>query len=160
MSIKCSSKYTNSYSRKCVWKCHGKCRPCCLGLNVLIISFSCQAEYIWANINIYLHLFLNFFITAEMAQVDEVLLYGRQRPLRPAKSMTWWCKDSGHQQSWYWPCSPRIVQLGTWEFKSLCKLFVKSFYIQSSFSLEITIFCDGGWVKLPFCVSDRICGTL
>ena len=43
----------------------------------------------------------------------EILSQGRQGPILPTQSlplllMTWWCKEPGHQQPWYWPGSPRM----------------------------------------------------
>ena len=35
-------------------------------------------------------------------------------PLIPCLLMTWWCKEPGHQQLWYWPISPWYSSLSTW----------------------------------------------
>ena len=43
-----------------------------------------------------------------MIEIAEILLRGRHWLYHPTWSiscllMTWWCKESGHQQQWYWP---------------------------------------------------------
>ena len=48
-----------------------------------------------------------------MAQVIEVLPWGRQGPLYPVQSIprvmiTWWRKKPGHHQPWFWLSYPRI----------------------------------------------------
>ena len=65
-------------------------------------------EFVLENINIHLHLLS--LLNPGKVEVLEILPYGRQGHVFHVKStsylmMIWWCKESGHQQPWYWPTS-------------------------------------------------------
>ena len=59
--------------------------------------------------------FLSIF-SIEIVQVIEILPLGRQLPFYPVYSiplllMTWWHKQPGHPQQWYWSSSTRIFHI-------------------------------------------------
>ena len=61
---------------------------------------------------------LTSFLTTEMTQVFEILPHKRQAPVYSTYSiewllMTWRRKEPGHQQLWYWPRLPWIIQAHT-----------------------------------------------
>ena len=48
-----------------------------------------------------------------MAQVVKILHVEHKDSLYPPNQnqmllVTWWCKEPGHKQQWYWPSCPRI----------------------------------------------------
>ena len=49
-----------------------------------------------------------WMLDIQMAQVIEICHHERQGPISPAWPIQ--CNEPGHQQPWYWPCSPRIFQ--------------------------------------------------
>ena len=80
------------------------------------------AEFIFGNIKMYLY-FLSF-LNNEMVQVVKFLCCGRQGHVYlgwsiPWLLMSWWRKEPGHQQSWYWPISP-MAEL-TWNIPVLAQ---------------------------------------
>ena len=75
------------------------------------LSNPCTNGFILENM-INILTFLSF-LNSEMVQVVEGIPHGRQRHLYPTKStswllMAWQCKESCHQQPWYWPSPYRL----------------------------------------------------
>ena len=78
----------------------------CKNMISMIPEFVLLCQIWFRNKNMLWH-FLPF-LNAEMAQVVEIFLHGRRGPIylaysRPWLLMSWWLKESGHQQPQYWP---------------------------------------------------------
>ena len=59
--------------------------------------------------------FNEVLIKIEMDYAVEIFAHGNHQSMYLTQSMpwllmTWWCKEPGHQQPWYWPISPRMLQ--------------------------------------------------
>ena len=72
-----------------------------------------RANFLWGKINIYLHFV--WFLHIDTTQVVEILPQIRQEPTYSTKSiswllMSWWRKEPGHQQPWYWSRQTKITR--------------------------------------------------
>ena len=72
-----------------------------------------HAKFFRRNKNIYLH-FMSF-LHIDMTQVVEILPQVRQGPTYSTESvswvlMSWWRKEPGHQQPWYWPSETELTR--------------------------------------------------
>ena len=86
---------------------------------------------------IHLH-FLSFHNTG-MMQVFETFPHGRQNPicftwLTPWLLMTWWRKEPGHHQPWYWPSL-----YGIFHFMHQRGLFLASYYFLQTKAINVKI---------------------
>ena len=80
--------------------------------NIWWLISLCHAESIFASINTYFQ-FLSF-LDIKLAQGVVFFLHEDMEPIYPSKStslllMSWPCKEPGHQQLCYWPCSFQIL---------------------------------------------------
>ena len=105
-ALKFSALYKNSMFR-CMDDifCGVPIVPSFCSIQTLVVN-PLRAKFFRGNINIYLHLMSLLHI--EMTHVLKILPQVRAGPTYSTWSiswllMSWWHKEPGHQQSWYWP---------------------------------------------------------